>query len=250
MFYFITIVVFLFGILLTCIRGRKFEKMESKNIRKLLGWISKNDINEYFVNTMIAFLGVTSAIAFTNFNTLKEEKNQTINYLEEVLLAELDTKGILATEAMLELNPNAYLHVTIGGEGITEENTSVENEQKFESEDIFQTVKRYPISPVLSLDMLLTNAPYMHTISEYTYSALISSRSSLALQKIRLEDAETIEEMQKHLEYMIIDFNHTRKVVEIELEYQKGNIKKDDVYNQIDKLFEELKENEDVLVIG
>lgn len=250
MFYVITIIVFLVGIFLTYIRGHKFDRWKSLNISKLLECITKKDFNEYLVNTMIAFLGVAAAIAFTNFNTTQEEKKQTIKYLEEVLLTEFDTKGTFAAEAMLELDPSAYLQVILEGEGITEENTSVEMEQKFKSEDLFETMKIYPLSPVLSLDILLTNAPYMHTISKYSYSALISTRSSLALQKIRLENTKSIEEMQKHLEHIVIDFQHACKIVEIELEYQKGNIKEEEVYNQIDKLFDELRENGDALVIG
>lgn len=169
MFYVITIIVFFVGILLICIRGQMFDELKYQNIRILLAWFSEKDINEYLVNTMIAFLGVTSAIVFTNFNTVQEEKKQTIKYLEDVLVKELDTKGTFATEAMLVLNPRAYLQATIEGEGITEENTSVEIEQKFKPEDMFETMKIYPLSPVLSLDILLTNAPYMHTISKYSY---------------------------------------------------------------------------------
>ena len=70
------------------------------------------------------------------------------------------------------------------------------------------------------------------------------------MQKTRLENAESIEEMQKHLEHMIIDFQNAFKIVEIELDYQKGNIREEEVYNQIDKLFEELRKNGDALVIG
>lgn len=250
MFYVITIIVFFGGIFLTCIRGRVFGNCKTEIIKLLLERISGKNLNEYFVNTLIAFLGVTAAIAFTNCNTAMEEKKQTIKYLEEVLLTEFDTKGAFAAEAMLGLDPSAYLQVIIEGEGITEENTSVEIEQKFKPEDMFETMKIYPIEPVLSLDILLMNDPYMHTISRYTYSALISTRSSLALQKIRLENAENIEEMQKYLEHVVTEFHHACKIVEIELEYQKGNIKEEEVYNQIDRLFDELKKNEDVLVIG
>lgn len=60
---------------------------------------------------MIAFLGVTAAIAFTNFNTAREEKIQTIDYLETVLLTELSTKGAFVTEAMIGMNPSSYFQV-------------------------------------------------------------------------------------------------------------------------------------------
>ena len=250
MLYVITIIVFLVGAFLTYIRGREFGKWKPRNMKELLEWVWGKDLNEYFVNTTIAFLGVTLAVAFTNFNTTQKEKKQTIKYLDEVLFTEFDTKGDFVTEAMLGLDPSAYIQVIIEGEGITEENTSVEIEQKYEQEDLFETMKIYPLSPVLSLDILLTEGPYMHTISRYSYSALISIRSSLALQKTRLENAESIEEMQKHLEYMIIDFQNACKIVEIELDYQKGNIREEEVYNQIDKLFEELRKNGDALVIG
>ena len=249
-FYKITIMIFFLGIFLVCIRGREYSNCKSKIVKTILEWISRENLNEYLVNTMIAFLGVTAAILFTNFNTTQVEKKQTIKYLDDVLVNGVEIEGAFVTRAMFGLDPSAYIQVIIEGEGITEENTSVEIEQEFKPEDLFETMKVYPLSSALSLDILLNDAPYRHTISKYSYSALNSIRKSLALQKTRLENAESIEEMQKHLEHMIIDFQNTFMIVEIELDYQKGNISEEEVYNQIDKLFDELIENEDVLVIG
>lgn len=250
MFYIITIIIVIAGGILHFNRKGKFDNCKPKILKKFLEWIFETELNEYLVNIMIAFLGVTAAIAFTNFNTAREEKIQTIDYLETVLLTELSTKGAFVTEAMIEMNPSSYFQVIIEGEGITEDNTSVEIEQKFKPEDMFETMKIYPISPVLSLDILLTNSPYMHTISRYSYSALISCRSNFNLQKTRIENATSIEEMEKYLKYMADDFYFARKIVEIELEYQNGKISEEDVYNQIDKLFDELRGNEDAIVIG
>ena len=163
MFYVITIIVFLVGVFLTYIRGREFGKWKPRNMKELLEWVWGKDLNEYFVNTTIAFLGVTLAVAFTNFNTTQEEKKQTINYLEDVLVNGFEIEGAFVTEAMLELDPSAYIQVMIEGEGITEENTSVEIEQEFNPEDVFETMKIYPLSSALSLDILLTDTPYRHT---------------------------------------------------------------------------------------
>lgn len=66
-----------------------------------------------------------------------------------------------------------HLNVKIETEGVDENEISVEIEQHFKQEEMFETLKVYPISSVMSLDILLTDSPYKYTISKYSYSALI-----------------------------------------------------------------------------
>ena len=95
MFIAFTFFIFIIGILLCYIREKSFASCKITFLQKSLNFLSNKKYNEYFVNTMIAFLGVTVAIAFANLNTEQQEKAQTIEFLEDVLRTEL---GIKATD--------------------------------------------------------------------------------------------------------------------------------------------------------
>ena len=246
----ITIVIFSVGILLCQIREREFDDCKWTIVKRFLGFISKERINEYFVNIVVAFLGVTIAILITDIHTVNENKKETIDYIETVLLEELYLKEAFLTEVMIGLNPSDYIQAIIETENVDGNDKSIEIESKYDVEKLFETIKIYPIVPIMSLDTFLTDSPYEQTISRGSLSALKSCRDSLTLQKIRMENADNIENMQRHLEYLVNDFYHIQKIVQIELEYQKGKISEEDVYNQIDKLYDELRENKDAIVIG
>ena len=112
------------------------------------------------------------------------------------------------------------------------------------------TMKIYPISPVLSLDMLLTDSPYKYTISRYSYSALIDCKMNFVVQKARIDHSGSIQEMAEHLLKMYYDFERAYKVVEIELKYQNGEMNENHVYKEIDKLYDELRENKEAIVVS
>ena len=187
MYHAITIVIFFIGILLCRIKAGKFNNCKSKVIKKIIRYFSDNELNGYLINTVVAFMGVTIAIVFANLNTAQHERKQTIGFLEDVLLTELDTKATFLTTAIIGMDVDSFINVIIEAEGIPDDEISVEVEKPFEPEKIFNTMKIYPISPVLSLEILLTDSPYKYTISRYTYSALIDCRMSFALQKARIE---------------------------------------------------------------
>jgi len=174
MYVAITIIVFIAGILLCCVKAGKFNNCKSKIVKKIVQYLSNNDLSGYLINTMVAFLGVTVAIAFANLNTTQQEKRQTINFLNDVVLAELDTKAAFVTNAMVGMDVDSFIKAEIEAEGIPEDEISIEIEQPFDPQKMFRTLKVYPISSVLSLDILLTDSPYKYTISRYSYSALIS----------------------------------------------------------------------------
>lgn len=250
MYIAITIIVFIVGILLCCVKVGKFNNCKSKIVKKIVQYLTNSDLNGYLINTMIAFLGVTVAIAFANLNTTQQEKRQTINFLNDVVLTELDTKATFITAAMIGMDVDSFIKAEIEAEGIPGDEISVEIEQMYDPEEIFETLKVYPISQVFSLDILLTDSPYKYTISRYSYSALIDCRMNFIAQKTRIDNSNSIEEMEKHLKAMSSDFYRACEIIEIELKYQNNVINEDEVYREIDKLYDELRENEDSMVIG
>lgn len=250
MFVVFTIIILIIGVFLCFIRGKEFNSLKPLFIRKILEFFSKKDFNEYLVNIMVVFFGVTSAIVFANFNTEKQEEKQTIDFLEDVVLTELETKAAFVTEAMIGMDVDSYFKVEIEAEGVSEDEISVEIEQKFDSEAMFETLKIYPISPVLSLDILLTDSPYKYTISRYSYSALIDCRMNFIAQKTRIDNSNSIEEMEKYLNDMAIDFYRACEIIEIEKKYQNREISEDEVKSEINKLYDELRKNENSFVIG
>ncbi len=250
MYIAITIIVFIAGILLCCVKAGKFNNCKSKIVKKIVQYLSNSDLNGYLINTMVAFLGVTIAIAFANLNTAQQEKRQTIDFLNDVVLAELDTKATFVTTAMVGMDVDSFIKAEIEVEGIPEDEISVEIEPPFDPQKMFEALKVYPLSSVLSLEILLTDSPYKYTISRYCYSALISCRMNFIALKTRIDSADSIEEMEKYLQAMSIEFYHACEIIKIELEYQNNEISEDEVKSKIDKLYEELEKNENVFVIG
>ena len=49
---------------------------------------------------------------------------------------------------------------------------------------------------------------------------------------------------------MYYDFERAYKVVEIELKYQNGEMNENHVYKEIDKLYDELRENKEAIVVS
>ena len=127
---------------------------------------------------------------------------------------------------------------------------SIDVEEPSDPEKLFEAMKIYPISPVLSLDMLLTDSPYKYTISRYSYSALIDCKMNFVVQKARIDHSGSIQEMAEHLTKMYYDFERAYKVVEIELKYQNGEMNENHVYKEIDKLYDELRENKEAIVVS
>lgn len=250
MYIAITIIVFIAGILLCCVKAGKFDNCKLKIVKKIVQYLSDSDLNGYLINTMVAFLGVTIAIAFANLNTTQQEKRQTINFLNDVVAVELDTKAVFVTNAMIGMDVDSFIKVEIEAEGIPEDEISVEIEQPFDPQKMFRTLKVYPISSVLSLDILLTDSPYKYTISRYSYRALSNCRMNFISLKTRIDNSDSIEEMEKYLQAMSIEFYNACEIIKIELEYQNNEISEDEVRSKIDKLYDELEENENAFVIG
>lgn len=246
----ITVIIFVLGALLCFIKGKKIEGFRPKPLRKALEVLSNSSFNGYLVSTMVGFLGITTAIAFTNYHTEKQEQRWTIEFLEDVLLTELNTKRTLMQEALsgMDMMPDAKEETetkrTEGGE------LSIDVEEPSDPEKLFEAMKIYPISPVLSLDMLLTDSPYKYTISRYSYSALIDCKMNFVVQKARIDHSGSIQEMAEHLLKMYYDFERAYKVVEIELKYQNGEMNENHVYKEIDKLYDELRENKEAIVVS
>lgn len=245
----ITIFVFITGILLCGVKIGKFNNCKSKVVKKIVNGLSDSDLNGYLINTLVAFLGVTVAITFANINTTQQEKKQTIEFLEDVLRTELGIKATFVTTAMIGMDVDSFIKVEIEAEGIPDDEISVEIEQPFDPDDMFETIKIYPINPVVSLDIVLNDSPYKDTISRYSYSALIDCRMNFIAQKARIDNADSIEEMVKHLQKMSIDFDRAYKIIEIELDYQNKKISEDDVHDEIDILYKELEKSGDAFVI-
>lgn len=247
----ITIFVFIIGFWIHSIKGKKFNNCKFGFLNKLLNILSSEKHNEYIVNAMLALLSVTLSIAvtYTDYQTKKQEKEQTIEFLENVLCPELNTKATFVTTAMIGMDVDSFINVKIEAEGISDDEISVEIEQPFAPEDMFETMKVYPINPIMSLDIVLNESPYRDTISGFTYSALNDCRMNFSAQKARVDNSDSIEEMVKHLLKMSYDFERAYKIIEIELKYQNNKISKDDVYKEIDELYKELEKNGDSIVI-
>lgn len=246
----ITIIIFFIGAMLCVIKKEQFDKIQFTILKKLFKNFWKDEFKAYLVNCIITFLGVMLAIVFTDINTIREEKEKTVNFLDKVLLRELSTKGAFVTETMIDMNPEAYLQVTIEGEGLSEENTTTVYDTKFTPDELFEMMKVFPVVPVTSLDLLLTDSPYKYTISEYAYNALISCKINFSTQISRIQNETEIAKMEQHLKILSYEFSIAQNIVELELAYQNNKISENELQYKIDQIFEELSTNENAMVVG
>lgn len=250
MFLVITIITFLIGAALCLVKGKTFDHCRPEIFRKLLRLFSNSELNGYLVNTMVAFLGITLAITFTNFNTVRQEQRWTVEFMEDVLLTEIDTKITLLEEAIAGMDTDPDSEVQTETEALDGGEISIDVREPSDPQRLFETMKVYPISPVSSLDDILEDAPYKYTISRYSYSALIDCRMNFAAQKTRIDHAGSIGEMTEHLRKMLSDFERAHKIIEIELQYQNRRIRENEVKTGIKKLYDELRKDEEAIVIG
>ena len=250
MFLVITIITFLIGAVLCLVKGKTFDHCRPEILRKLLRVLSNSELNGYLVKRVVAFLGITLAITFTNFNTVRQEQRWTVEFMEDVLLTEIDTKITLLNEAAAGMDTDSDSEIRIETEALDGGEISIDVKEPSDPQRLFETMKVYPISPVSSLDDILEDAPYKYTISRYSYSALIDCRMNFMAQKTRIDHAGSIEEMTEHLRKMLSDFERAHKIIEIELRYQNGRIGESEVKTEIKKLYDELRKNEEAIVVG
>lgn len=212
MIYIITFFIFIIGVLLCFMEKESPKGNKYKSFKKIIEIITNEKLNNYLTGIMTTILGVTLAIIFTNNDVKNQEKVQTQEFLD-VVYTELDTKSEFITTMMDE----------------------IENDD-IDAEAIYSTMKIMPISPVLSLDVLLTDAPYTATVSSYSYSSLLSCRINFIMQQKRIEEHTDIGKVKLDLLIMSNELERACKIVEIELQYQEGKINKEEVGNKIDEI--------------
>lgn len=210
----ITVIIFIIGLLLCFNKEKLFKRMGVKILNKYLSCDDtvKGRFNNYIMGIITTVLGVTLAIVFTNYDVGNQEQSQTIDFLG-VVYTELETKSGLMNMMgdMLEANES-------------------------DMEAVLDTLQITPISNVLSLDVLLTNAPYAYTISDYSYSALLSCRMNFYMQQNRMQDETEVEKMKRDLDILNIELECACKVIDAELRYQNNEINKEQLFVEIDYL--------------
>lgn len=223
MIYVITLMSFIAGILLCLMkegqlkdrRSQKgqLKKFKFKTFQRLYDFIKKDSFHEFFIGIMVTALGVALAIIFTNQDTKKQEKIQTIQFLD-VVYTELLTKAEFVEDLMLKLD------------------TNIESAE----DAVYSTIKIMPVSPMLSLEVLLTKPPYITTISGYCYSALLSCRLTSATQQSRIEAETDRGRMIVHLLILSNELKRGCQIIEVELELQNNKINGEEAFQKMDVL--------------
>ncbi len=210
----ITMLLFVIGILL-CLDVTQLYKKSSFRLReRILKSISKEKIIEFFCGIIVTILGVTISILLTNSDVKGQNKSQTIEFLNTVQ-TELSTKALFMEDMLHNLQNNNN------------------------SEAVLNTIKIVPISPILSMEVLLSDSPYNSTISSYCYSALLSGRFNFSIQQTRIQNSTDNEKIKIDLLFMINELERSCKIIDIELEYQKGQIDENEIYDKMDAIIRE-----------
>lgn len=212
--FIITILLFIIGILL-CLDVTQLYNKDNFSLReRILKSISKEKTIEFFSGIIVTILGVTISILMTNSDVKSQDKSQTIEFLNTVQ-TELSTKALFIGNMLQNLQNNNN------------------------SEAVLSTIKIVPISPILSMEVLLSDSPYNSTISSYCYSALLSGRFNFSIQQTRIQNSTDNDKILIDLLFMVNELERSCKIIDIELEYQEGQIDEDEIYNKMDVIIRE-----------
>lgn len=207
----ITVIIFIIGLLLCFNKEKLFKKMGVKILNKYHSYDDtvKGRFNDYIMGIITTVLGVTLAIVFTNYDVGIQEKSQTIDILNAVY-TELEIKSGLMN--------------TMGG--------MLEADESY-MENVSDMLQTKPLSNMLPLDVLLTNAPYAYTISGYSYTALSNCKMNFYTLQNRMLDETEVEKMKKDLDILNIELECAFKVIDAELRYQNNEINEEQLIAEI-----------------
>lgn len=178
---------------------------------------------EYIITIAATILGVTLAIIFTDYDTNKKDCSDTIEFLE-ILDEELMSKEKIICGLL------AYINMT-------------------DKESFTGGYDKTTFSPMLSLEVILNNEPYLSTLSGSTYSTLLLKRASLDMMQKELSNATSRFDTEENMIWIILNMDFIRSVVEIEKMYQNKEISEKEVEERIDKLqLDEAKRTNDILM--
>lgn len=218
----ITILLFILGLIMCIIKeyrismSQRDRKVERKNffkwdlIEKIKKFFFSKSINEYIITIIATVLGVTLAIVCTNYDTNEGNRKKTIEFLS-VLDTELLAKERLIDEMILQL-------IDIS----SEQETSVNN---------------ISISPILPLEVILTNEPYSSTLSSYTYGALLDNRTAIDMCQNSIIKDSNFEQIKFHFSLISEDIKFTRLIVKLELLYQNKEIDEKELIEMANELY-------------
>ena len=215
----ITILLFIIGIIMCIIteykmivsQSDKKEKFIKVNlIETLKNFFLSKSFNEYIITIIATVLGVTLAIVCTNYDTNENNRKKTIEFLN-VLDTELLAKENLIDELILQF-------------------IDISSEQSMLLNDI-------SISPILPLEVILTNDPYSSTISSYTYGALLDNRTAIDMCQNSIRRDSSSDEMKIHLSMISDDIKITRQIIKLELGYQNKEITEEELIVMANELY-------------
>ena len=178
-------------------------------LRKLS--ITKAELRSFILTLIATLVGVLIAIFLANSEARKKEKEDTIK--------------LLNTSKLIIINTRDYsqkLNYTIDK---LEENTV--NEGKFNINDIKEN---NPIPYPYLLETFMTNEIISKNISEYTHGQLY--RGLIDLKK--MAKYETSEIYEQSLNELIL-------LIDLEIQFQKGELDKGEIKNQMKNESEKLK---------
>lgn len=212
----ITISFFALGLFMCIIREHTMSMTKKENAKlklkkKLKNFFLSEGFCEYIITIAATVLGVTLAIIFTNYDTDRKDCKDTIEFLEifdEELLTKEET--ILALWGLMDMT---------------------------DRESAADGIKEMTFSPMLPLEVILNNEPYVSTLSGSTYSALLIKRTALDMMQKKLVNASSRFDVEGCLLGIMQNMNFIHSVVEIELLYQNNDINEQEVEKRIEELY-------------
>lgn len=211
MIYVISVAIFILGILLCSIKGKSYSDCRIGWLKRILNVLSKEDYNSYFSNFIVTILGVTCAILLTNYDTRKQETNQTI-----VLLNYLSEEIVLADQFL-----NDELNDVLMG---------------YKDESMIESMKNVQFPPMFETETLLTTDPYQSTISIFGHNALNEFNRNINTLKNDIEDSNDIREIENSFRLMSYEFEYLNGIINLEIMYQNKKINYDQYYDKVCEL--------------
>lgn len=213
MIYILSIILFLIGFCLCSIKDKAFDNCKPNLWKKVLVFLANDKYNGYFVNIIIAILGVTCAILLTNYDTKKHEINQTVRLLDYLNHEISEKEQRINTEILRKIVDPEY------------ESTN----------ETLQYIQQ--ILPITSIETILTVSPYEYTISSICYNALHECRTNINVLLNDMENLEKNDDIKYYLNLISYELEYVNGVVGFEIKYQNREISYDELYTEVNEFY-------------
>ena len=211
-----TITLFLFGIILVCIKKYCTSEIQSKNLKAIIDFVTDDKFMDYFIGIITTILGITIALWITNHDNHIADVQQTVSLIQAV------------DRELERIEDNILLVYVPIIEQYIEQGTP---DYAREFLDVSPVTFPLMLETVLSSELVITNT------NIYSFSALIDAQRSFIHTFERLRIVEDSDSIIFELKLLLENIEVVREVIANEIAFLNGNVRERDMRTNIELIF-------------